>query len=300
MGLFGNLFKKQECICCGRECGALGRTKLRDGEYVCSDCVRNCSRYVRVSEFTKEMLAEHMAYMKRQEQIYQTCFPGTEHKAYPSAITNQSIVFHDSLGMFEIIDRRNSDNKTYHEIFRYDQVAGYETYVKYGTPKDGKSEKPFEEYGVIITLLSERDASRMSMGTQTGSMAGRQCHPYVKQPITVCFSTKESDYKRADYSINVIQHFNYIFGVNDDQRGLFSFRGSKNEQRQMQAAVDMTKLFAATVKAAAAGADEDSAEGKALKEQFEQTKASTDAHTTRGLSVYTEAADAAERRVPLE
>ncbi len=152
MGLFGNLFKKQECRLCGKECGTLGRTKLRDDEYVCKDCIRSCSRYVRVSEFTKNDLIGHIDYMKMQDRIYNECFLNEKRTSYPSAGREQAITFCDEIGMFEIADRRNSDNKIYHELFRYDQVASYEPYVKYGSPKEDKKEPPFEEYGIKITL----------------------------------------------------------------------------------------------------------------------------------------------------
>ncbi|MDO4650940.1 MAG: DUF4428 domain-containing protein [Eubacteriales bacterium] len=290
MGLFGNLFKKQNCTLCGKECGTLGRTKLRDGEYVCKDCIRECSRYARVSEFTKEDLIGHIEYMKQQERIYNECFMSGKRNSYPSGSRCQEIVFCDEIGMFEIVDRKAADHKMYHELFRYDQVAGYEPYVKYGTAKEGGKEQPFEEYGVKITLYGARD---INVGNEE-ELRGRRSHPYVKQSIVICFSKDEKEYNRADYSKNVIEHFDHIFGVNDDATALFSFKGSKNQQRQNEALKDMGKMFSATFKAAKAG--EGSAEMEAAKEQFEKTKASADANLTHGLSKYSEAADAAEER----
>ncbi len=66
-------------------------------------------------------------------------------------------------------------------------------------------------------------------------------NPYIKQPITLCFSKSESEFNKRNYTVNVIQHFDHIFGVHDDQTALFSLRGSKDQQRQMKAAVDMNR-----------------------------------------------------------
>ena len=35
MGFFSNLFAKQNCAVCGKECGTLHRSKLRDGQFLC-------------------------------------------------------------------------------------------------------------------------------------------------------------------------------------------------------------------------------------------------------------------------
>ncbi len=129
---------------------------------------------------------------------------------------------------------------------------------------------------------------------RTENVIRSRSHPYVKLPIVICFSKDENDYKRHDDSVNVIQNFNYIFGVNDDQTSLFSLKGSKNKQRQNEALKDMGKMFSATLKAAKAG--DSSCEMEAAMDQFEKTKASTEAHLTHGLSKYSDAADAVERK----
>ncbi len=290
MGLFDKLFKKQNCTVCGKECGTLGRTKLRDGEYVCNECIRDCSRYVRASEMTKEELLEHMAYMKQQERLYAECFEPAKKSSFPSTGREQSIRFCDEIGMFEIADFKNRDRKNNHELFRYDQVAECEPYVKYGMAKDGAKEKPFEEYGVTITLLTPREVAPGA----SEEMLKRRSHPYVKHPMTVCLSKDEKEFLKRDEAANIVYKFDYIFGVNDDRKGLFSFGASKNEKRERQAQVDMAKMLSAAMKAAKAG--EDSPEMAAAEEQFVQAKTSADAHLTHGLSVYTAAADAAEEK----
>lgn len=54
MGFFSNLFAKQNCAVCGKECGTMHRSKLRDGQFLCDDCGNKCSKYIRLSELTLE------------------------------------------------------------------------------------------------------------------------------------------------------------------------------------------------------------------------------------------------------
>ena len=45
MGFLSNIFSKQTCEICKAEVGALSRTKLKDGTFVCSECTKNCSKF---------------------------------------------------------------------------------------------------------------------------------------------------------------------------------------------------------------------------------------------------------------
>lgn len=94
MGL-GDFFKeklgKQVCALCGSECGMMHRTKIKGGEFVCNDCKRKCSKYVRLSELTKDEVIGHIEYMRRQEKLYQACFADAKRDTYPSAFKKQAI-----------------------------------------------------------------------------------------------------------------------------------------------------------------------------------------------------------------
>ena len=147
----------------------------------------------------------------------------------------------------------------------------------------------FKEAGVQIRLLSPRDNVGLDMAK---AKKGLRAHPYVKQEIKVVFSTSERD---TDYTDNAIHHFDYIFGVHDNESALFSFRGSKNEQRQFKAQVDMAKTALGAIKAIKNGTlNEDNEE---LKEQFGTLQESTAEAQTGGMSVYTQRADEAEQKV---
>ncbi|MBQ7573538.1 MAG: hypothetical protein IJT23_04700 [Clostridia bacterium] len=289
MGLgdfFKKSFGKQECALCGSECGVMHRTKLKDGNFACNICVRECSKYVRLSELTTDEVKGHIEYMRRQEKLYQKCFKDAKRDTYPSAFNKQAISFADDLGMFEIMDRDTSKNKVNHELFRYDQVLGYEAYVEKEKPMEAGKPEEFKESGVKIRLVGvldhiEHDPVKAKMGLKA--------HPYIKREIKVTFHTKESD---VDYTANAVAHFNRIFGVNDDQKGLFSFGMSTKEKRDLMGAVAGVKTAMDAVKAAKDG---EISEEKA-KEVEKNLNAMSDA-ATGGLAVYTRRADEAEAQI---
>lgn len=290
MGLgdfFKKKFGKQTCALCGSECGIMHRTKIKGGEYVCSDCKRKCSKYVRISEFTKDEVSEHIEYMKRQEKLYEDCFANAKRDTYPSAFKKQAISFADELGMFEIMDRSNSQNKEYHELFRYDQVLSYERYVDTEKPTEPGKPEVFKESGVIIRLAGCRDHVELDQATAN---KGIRPHPYITREIKVVFHTSESE---TDYTDNAVAHFNHIFGVHDDEHGLFSFGMSKSEKRNLMAGVAAVKTAMEAVKVAKDGEESLTEEKKAeIKKNMD---AISDAQTG-GLAVYTRRADEAEKK----
>ena len=293
MGLgdfFKNIFGKKTCAFCGGECGMLSRTKIKGDDYICSKCDDMCSFHIQKYRFTKDELAGHMEYMKRSDRIYkEVVLPNTQkHERYPSATQRQGIEFFDDFGMFRIIDGSKDNKENYpKELFRYDQVAGYEPYYEEAEPEEAGKPKVFHEGGIIIKLVGALDDT-------TKMRKGLRAHPYITDEIKVCFATNDrekEDYLK--YAENAIWHFDYIFGVNDNTKGLFSFGMTKEEKRDLKAAVAFTKTAFDAVKVAKNGG-EISEEKKA--EIMENMHAIDDAQTG-GLSVYTRAADAAEAKI---
>lgn len=263
------------------------RTKIRSDEYVCNDCKRKCSKFVRLSELTKDRVSEHIEYMRRQEKLYQECFANAKRDTYPSAFRKQAISFVDEVGMFEIMDRDTSQKKEYHELFRYDQVLSYEKYVD--TEKNTEVGKPeiFKESGVIIRLAGIMDRIEFD---QEISKKGIRPHPYVRREIKVAFHTSENE---TDYTRGAISHFNHIFGVHDDEHALFSFGMTKAEKRNLMAGVAAAKTAMEAVKVAKNGTESLTDAEKAELQQ--NLDAISDAQTG-GLAVYTRRADEAEEK----
>ena len=291
MGLgdfFKNIFGKKTCAFCGGECGMMSRTKIKGDEYICSKCDDMCSNFIRKSRFTKPELEGHMEYMKRSDRIYkEVILPNVQkHECYPSATQRQGIEFFDDFGMFRIMDGSRDHKENYpKELFRYDQVASYEPYYEEAEPEEAGKPKVFHEGGIIIRLVGALDDT-------TKMQKGLRAHPYITEEIKVCFATNDREKENyLKYAENAIHHFDYIFGV--ESKGLFSFGMSKQEKRDLKAAVAFTKTAFDAVKVAKTGG-EITDEKKA--EIMENMNAIDDAQTG-GLSKYTRAADSAEAKI---
>ena len=50
---FKKTFGKQTCAFCGKEVGMMSRDKIKNDEFICSDCKRTCSRFIQVYRMTK-------------------------------------------------------------------------------------------------------------------------------------------------------------------------------------------------------------------------------------------------------
>lgn len=295
MGLgdfFKNIFGKKVCDFCGNEVGMMKRSKLKDGCFICSDCDDMCSAHIRKSRYTKDELAGHMEYMKRQDRLFKEFVSDMKSELYPSAYSDMAIQFFDDAGMFRICDRnRDSSIRNYPiELFRYDTVASYEAYVDESEPDESEKSKGkvFNECGIKIRFFGDEDTDAMGE-LQNGLLV----HPYIVDEVKIVFADSERNKENGmRYLDNAIHHFDFIFGVHDDEKGLFSFGMTKNERRHLKAAVSFTKIAGEAVKAAKNG--EISEEKQA--EITEHMNNMEDAQTG-GLSVYTRRADALEAKL---
>ncbi len=287
---FKNIFGKKTCAFCGGECGMMSRTKIKGDEYICSKCDDMCSAFIRKSRYTKAELMGHMEYMKRSDRIYREIIePNLKQRLrYPSATSRQGIEFFDDYGMFRVIDDAKDRDRRYPvELIRYDQVSSYEPYVEEGEPSEPGKPKVFKEGGIKLTLVGARD-------DVTTMRNGLRAHPYIMEPIKIRFAANErekEDYLK--YAENAIAHFHYIFGVNDDVKGLFSFGMSTKEKRDLMGAVGFAKTAMAAVKAAKSEGEVSEAE----KEEIQKNMNAMNDAQTGGLAQYTRAADAVEEKI---
>ena len=277
MALFGKLFSKEACAFCGKEVGAMHRSKMKGGDFACNECAAKCSEFVRLSEMEKDTVEEHIHFMEKRSAIYDNQFKGKAQDTFFNNRRNYGLAFCDELGMVAIINFKNKRQHT--EVLRYDEIASYEPYYD-KTTQDGK--EVLKESGIILRVLP---AGRMM--NDSDKKKGLRQHSYITKDIKLCFRTDE---KETDYADNAAAHLDFIFGVNDSKRGLLQFGPTKEQKRQMTAGIEMAKLMGSAIKASASGEiDEDK-----LKEQFETAGNAADLANTGGLAKYSKAADAAE------
>lgn len=275
-------FGKQACAFCGNEVGMLSRTKIKNKEFICNDCKRTCSRYIQVYRMTKDELLGHMEYMKRQERLYNEIV-GEPSRVVPSASSEQSIEFYDESGMFRIRDN-DYDGRYTKELFRYDQVAKYERFCNESEPDEAGKPKVFDSCGVTITLVGcDTNLSEVPKGLRS--------HPYITQEIEVVVNKRDKHIGELEVN-QIISHFDYIFGVNDNTKGLFNFGPTKQQRREGEAMKAVGSMFAAAVQAAKTG---EVSEDDAAKVTDAMNK--MDDATTSGLAEYSRRADAAEAKL---
>lgn len=275
-------FGKQVCAFCGNEVGMLKRTKIKNKEFICNDCKRTCSRFIQVYRMTKDELLGHMEYMKRQERLYNEVL-GNPSRVVPSASSEQSIEFYDEYGMFRIRDN-DYDGRYTKELFRYDQVAKYEPFCRESEPEEPGKPKVFDSCGVIISLVGcQTDLSEMPKGLRA--------HPYITDEIEIVVNTRDKHIGELDVA-HIISHFDNIFGVHDNTKGLFNFGPTEQQKREGEALKAMTGVFGAAIKAARTG---EVSEADAAKVADAMNK--VDDAATSGLAEYTRRADAAEQKI---
>ena len=111
-------FGKQLCAFCGSEVGMMKRTKIKNDEFICNDCGRNCSCYIDKYRYTKDQLLGHMEYMKQQQKLYQSL--GAPSVVVPGSGSREAIEFFDQAGMFRIRDL-DTDDRYPKELIRYEK-----------------------------------------------------------------------------------------------------------------------------------------------------------------------------------
>lgn len=274
---FKKTFGKQVCAFCGQEVGMMKRDKIKNDEFICSDCKRTCSRFIQVYRLTKDELLGHMEYMKRQGKLVESISALRGYRI-PSA-SRQGIIFYDEVGMFRVYNS-DKDDKYPMEMIRYDQVAKYEPYLIESEPSEPGKEKEFKEGGVKITLVGgQNDLSQMPKGLRA--------HPYITGEITI-----QLDKNNMTYAENIIQHFGTIFGVHDDTKGLFSFGPTTQQKREREAMKAMGGMFKEAIKAAKTGEVSEEAAAKVTDAMNK-----VDDAATSGLAKYSRLADEAEAKI---
>ncbi|MBR2704672.1 MAG: DUF4428 domain-containing protein [Clostridia bacterium] len=203
MGFFKNLFSKQVCELCGKEVGALSRSKLKDDKYVCYDCCKNCSSFYPTTRYTLEEVKKHMDYMENMNKFCTEVFDKIEDKKdFALMFQKTGIKLADEVGMFEIITS-NTKKKNYRELFRYDQIWDYKLY---GVENTGENQnKKYSETGVKIKMICKLDNDpAINVTNQYDEFK----HEYAKEFTIPCAHNTDT----LDGGF-LLKHLDQIFGV---------------------------------------------------------------------------------------
>lgn len=288
MGFFSNLFSKQTCTFCGKEVGALSRKKLRDQNYICKECEKNCSAFLDPAAFDTEYLKQHMEYMKKQDVLYSKEFEPIDKKQKERIVHEgyYGICFADDIAMFEVIDPKAS-KRNYKELFRYDQIKDYEIYAVNNTSSE-QGAKKYSEVGVKIKMSCQIGPEAVGQSEVERKLS----HPYVSELKILC----DRDTDDTASANLIIGHLNKIFGrASGTVFGSIkeSFIGTEHERQGYKAGADALKAFGSMAKAKMTGSEEDA---EKAKERMEQAAESGFAYASENRSKYTQIADSVEKR----
>lgn len=279
------LFSKNACAFCDKEVGFVKGKKLHDGNYICSECEKNCSAYFDVSKFTKDFLNENMEYMQKQEKLYKTeVEPLGKDDVKRIVRAYNGIVFIDSIGMFEAITPKYS-KKNQRELFRYDLIKDFR-YYQINAGSDSK--KKYSESGLEIELKSEYTVD----GFKDSMPPSGNVHPYVAL-IRIPFEKDTDDSMAASLAKD---HLNELFGrASETLSGSIkeAFAGTGQERANMKAQAETVKALGGLAKSLL---KKDYAEIGQAKENLKTTTQDAVSTALDYGSKYTAAADAAERR----
>lgn len=231
MGFFKNLVSKFPCELCGKEVGAINRTKLKDGKFICYDCRKNCSSFFSPVSYSLEEVKKHMETMEKYDEFCKEVFDKKGDKVdFAKLLQKTGIVLNNSLGMFEII---SSDTKkcNYRELFRYDQVYDFKLYGVKNTGENASTK--YKETGVKIKMISKKDHD---VETNLGNY-DKYKHEYATEFTIPCnYSTNTLD------GGMLVKHLDAIFNVvaaTKIQRVIEDTKG-RSEYRKL---IDLDKHF---------------------------------------------------------
>ena len=243
------LFSKEECAFCGKKVGFFSRDRLVNKEgYICKDCKKKCSSLVKVSNFTKARLEEHMKYMEDQNKIYEEAFEPLDKKDKQSfKCISTGIEFADKIAMFRYISPE-ADKRVYKELFRYDQIKDYDFYEVPNTNSQGG--KKFAEVGLLIRLNSSWSADGSDLNAYLGN---RSYHPYVTE-IKVPIHKNVDSYMDNN---GVKAYLDKLFGVYEDKSLVGGIKssiiGTNKERQQRKVASEGLKALGSLAKSKITG-----------------------------------------------
>ena len=120
---------------------------------------------------------------------------------------------------------------------------------------------------------------------------GLRPHPYILRDLEVVANKRDQHIGMLDVQ-QIIYHFNVIFGVNDESKGLFSIGMTTQQKREAVAIGTVGGVLGAAIKAAKEGTVSQDAQ-----EQVRNAMNKVGDAAAHGLAKYTRLADEAEANI---
>lgn len=285
------LFSKEECSFCLNKVGFFSRQSLSNKTgYICKECEKKTSALVKIGTLTKDQASEHIAYMERQNKLYEEAYEvlGKDPKER-FVYQFEGVVFADSIAMFEYISPKTK-KRVYKELFRYDNIAHYEVYSVDNTNTQNGS-KQYSEVGVNIIMNPDLVIPPKHI---PGVRITAGSHPYVGE-IKVVTGKNQDSKSSAKQLINKLDK---LFGRYTDD-SLFgsikeSFTGTQKQRAQYAAAGDALNALGKMAKAKISKKEEDN---EAAKEALNNAKESALNLATNNVNKYQQIADEVEKKI---
>lgn len=248
------LFSKKECARCGNKASLLTRKKLADGDYLCGDCVDECSEELTSEDFanmTVDDVDEHIEACEENDERYENEFQTTRTFHTQMVLRNKDIVYvDDNHGWWVNATRRNPD------IFSFDQVGGC-------------------RLDLDTSLKDSDEREKISMWDHLGAYFGSMQYPGLPVP------SPDEEIQSMYFVVNIVGHpyihevripvMDAIIPSEGDIRGgyevayqLMSFFNGRHDARQASSQqADMAAMAASAAASAVAAAQKNAASGGA-------------------------------------
>lgn len=254
------------------------------------ECGKKTSALVKIGTFTKDQVAEHIAYMERQNKLYEEAYAVLEKDQKERFIHQfEGVVFADSIAMFEY-NSPKTQKRLYKELFRYDNIAHYEVYSVDNTNTQNGG-KQYSEVGVNIIMNPDLVIPPKHI---PGVRITAGSHPYVGE-IKVVTGKNQDSKSSAKQLMNKLDK---LFGRYTDD-SLFgsikeSFTGTQKQRAQYAAASDALNALGKMAKAKISKKEEDN---EAAKEAINNAKDSALNLATNNVNKYQQIADEVEKKI---
>ncbi len=153
------LFSKEACAFCGKEVGALSRTKIAGGDYICTDCKYLTHPFIRKDKLNTEQTRALMEEMARDEEYFQSVVWSKPYNI--SAGGKRFIFYHNNETKEFALSTPETEKYKNHPVFSLYMVRPYDKNQEWFQQQDNSRPLPpltREQYKEMITLQEKKGA----------------------------------------------------------------------------------------------------------------------------------------------